>query len=123
MLEPQPVEFRRTLVLGDADRDHFGQPTLMLRAEIRMRLDLVHHNDPVGLRCQTVAVKMRPVVQSSIFDHVHAASDRRTDAFLRQAVCSQNVRLPLRRSAAVAAHSRHEKRLAPQRLRYAHTVR
>ena len=102
----------RAALLPEADRQHLAEAALDVGAEGGVRLDPPHHDDRVSLPGVAVHVARRAVVEVADLDRVHRRQDRSADLWLGDAVLGQDRALALGGRAAVAAHRRHDERLA-----------
>ena len=101
----------RPCVFAEPDEHHLHQPALHLADEVRVRFDSPtnHH----VIRSEGVFVKVDGKTFRRLADDhgFHTGANRAAAKIFRNAVRFDHFALPFRRSAAVAAHRRHDERL------------
>ena len=112
-LDAVAVQRERLLVLSEPDRGHLHQATLYGRAEVRVGFDPVDEHDAVGLGGDPVHVYGYPPFRLPELYDLHRGAYRRATELFRDAQRLQDLDLSLGRSAAVAPHRGHDKRLRP----------
>ena len=103
-------------VLAQADEHHLHQAAFDVADEARVRLDAVADQHVVGLEGVAVEVDGKP---SAVWPTTTVSMLERIGQPQNASVMPYEVEhlaLPLGRAAAVAAHGRHDERLAAQRL-------
>jgi hypothetical protein len=115
-LDAVAVQRERLFVLSESDGGHLHEAALYSGAEVRVRFDPVDENHAVGLGGYSVHVYGYPTLRLPELNDLHRGAYRRPAKLFRDAERLQDLDLSLCRSAAVAPHRRHYKRLRPHLL-------
>ena len=111
-IEPLLMEPGASIVLRQADRHHFAQSRLHIALEIRVRLYFVVKNNAIRFRRIFVTVDrgVHIIRDLADLDDLHAGSDRNAHGLFRDAIPVDDLQVARNGAAAMAAHSRNDKR-------------
>ena len=101
----------RAELFAEPDRTDLGQTALDLAAEVGVRLDAVDEQDVVSLQSGGAGVH-RYLVDGADLLNIHARNHRHADRLASDAIAGKQVPLTFGRGTAVAAHRRHDERIA-----------
>ena len=107
------VDRLRATLLAQSDRAYLGQPTFDRTPEVGVRFDAIDQQHMIGLEGRRAHEHGHFIDVADLLD-VHARDDWHAYAFARDAIAGQHVALAVGSGAAVAAHGRHDERIAAE---------